>query len=203
MVTEQEKIWVGAFGDDYVDRNQSAGQLSAKTALFARILSRASGVSSVLELGANVGLNIRAFKSLLPVAELAAVELNEKAFTELSKIPNVTSWHESIFTFKVPRTYDLSFTSGVLIHINPDKVPEVYAKLYESSSRYILVSEYYNPTPVEVLYRGHTGALYKRDWAGEMMDRYPDLHLVDYGFQYQRDAIFPMDDLTWFLMEKR
>jgi spore coat polysaccharide biosynthesis protein SpsF len=26
--------------------------------------------------------------------------------------------------------------------------------------------------------------------------------LVDYGFTYHRDNAFPMDDTTWFLLEK-
>ena len=101
------------------------------------------------------------------------------------------------------KKFDLTFTSGVLIHINPDELQTVYKKLYDYSQRYVMVSEYYNPTPVEVNYRGNKGRLFKRDFAGEMMDMFPDLHLVDYGFIYHRDWRFPEDDSTWFLMEKR
>ncbi len=75
--------------------------------------------------------------------------------------------------------------------------------MFASASRYILVAEYYNPQPTEIAYRGHSGRLFKRDFAGELMDRFPDLSLVDYGFVYRRDANFPQDDLTWFLMEKK
>ena len=57
---------------------------------------------------------------------------------------------------------------GVLIHINPDMLNNVYEKLYDSSDRYILVAEYYNPTPVNVSYRGYNDRLFKRDFAGEM-----------------------------------
>lgn len=66
-----------------------------------------------------------------------------------------------------------------------------------------MLSEYYNPVPVEVNYRGFSDRLFKRDFAGEFMDRFPDVHLLVYGFQYHRDKNFPMDDVTWFLMEKR
>jgi spore coat polysaccharide biosynthesis protein SpsF len=55
---------------------------------------------------------------------------------------------------------------------------------------------------VEIDYRGHSGKLFKRDFAGEMLDRFPDLKLVSYGFCYHRDE-FPQDDSTWFLMEKQ
>ena len=78
----------------------------------------------------------------------------------------------------------------VLIHINPDALPEVYERLYKSSKQYICVAEYYNPTPVVVEYRGHTERLFKRDFAGELMDQFPDLKLVDYGFVYHRDNAF-------------
>ena len=59
----------------------------------------------------------------------------------------------------------------------------------------------YNPTPVKVPHR--EAWLYKRDFAGDMMDRYPDLKLLDYGFQYHRDYLFPVDDFNWFVLEKR
>jgi spore coat polysaccharide biosynthesis protein SpsF len=36
-----------------------------------------------------------------------------------------------------------------------------------------------------------------------MLDRYDDLQLLDYGFAYHRDRQFPVDDITWFLLEKR
>ena len=97
---------------------------------------------------------------------------------------------------------DLSLIKGVLIHINPDMLPVVYEKLYNASRRFVLVCEYYNPSPVAISYRGHSDRLFKRDFAGEMMDKYPDLKLVDYGFAYRRDPAFPQDDITWFLMEK-
>lgn len=66
-----------------------------------------------------------------------------------------------------------------------------------------MVCEYYNPTPISINYRGHTDRLFKRDFCGEILDRYPSLQLIDYGFVYHRDPGFPQDDITWFLMEHR
>jgi pseudaminic acid biosynthesis-associated methylase len=80
---------------------------------------------------------------------------------------------------------------------------EVFDKLYYSSKKYILIAEYYNPSPVEVNYRGHSKRLFKRDFAGEMLDRFSDLRLVNYGFSYHRDVQFPQDDISWFLLEKK
>ena len=78
----------------------------------------------------------------------------------------------------------------------------VYKKLYDSSNKYILIAEYYNPKPVSISYRGHSKKLFKRDFAGEFMDSFNDIKLVDYGFVYHRDNCFPQDDINWFLFEK-
>ena len=64
-----------------------------------------------------------------------------------------------------------------------------------------MVYEYYNPTPVSVEYRGHQDKLFKRDFAGELIDKF-NLKLIDYGFNYKRENYFPKDDATWFLLEK-
>lgn len=202
--TEQETFWEGAFGDEYVDRNQGSQLVASKTAFFSKVLARAHSVNSVLELGSNIGLNLVALRHLLPAAQLSAVEINQKAASELkSKLPDVNLHVKSILEFQPDATWDLVFTKGVMIHINPEKLANVYELLHRASSRYILVSEYYSPKPTEITYRGHTGKLFKRDFAGEMLDKFPDLHLVDYGFVYHRDPHFPQDDSTWFLMEKR
>jgi pseudaminic acid biosynthesis-associated methylase len=92
--------------------------------------------------------------------------------------------------------------SGVLIHIAPSSLPVVYEKLARSTGRYLCVDEYYNPTPVEVPYRGERERLFKRDFAGEILDRFPEFSLAAYGFVYHRDPNFPTDDSTWFLLEK-
>lgn len=201
--TEQEAFWQGTFGNEYTDRNRGLGPVAANTAFFGRVLCRTRSVRSVLELGSNIGLNLVALGQLLPGAQLSAVEINDQAARELkANLPDVDLHRTSILDFQPRATWDLVFTKGVLIHINPDKLPLVYDVMYCSSSRYVLVCEYYNPRPTEVTYRGHTGKLFKRDFAGDMLDRFPDLALLDYGFVYHRDPSFPQDDLTWFLMQK-
>lgn len=91
----------------------------------------------------------------------------------------------------------------MLIHINPDVLHQVYDKLVASTERYLLVAEYYNPVPVVVPYRGRSDRLFKRDFAGEIMDRHPEIQLLDYGFAYRRDPNFLQGDVTWFLMGKK
>lgn len=200
--TEQEEFWSGEFGVEYIDRNKGDKLLASNLFFFSNILRRIHSVGSVIEFGANIGMNLKALKLLLPEAELAGIEINKTAHEQLVTIPGVKGYNTSILDFAPERKYDLSLIKGVLIHINPDELKTVYRKLYESSSKYIVVAEYYNPSPVELNYRGHTGRLFKRDFAGEIMAEYPDLQLVDYGFAYRKDNLFPQDDITWFLLKK-
>lgn len=159
-------------------------------------------VTNCLELGTNIGLNLAALGTLFPQMDMYGVEINRKAAEECGKLDRVTVYNQSILDFSSELKYDLVFTCGVLIHINPDELPNVYDKMYDLTSKYIIIAEYYNPVPVELSYRGNAGKLFKRDFAGEIMDRHKDLKLIDYGFVYHRDNNFPQDDITWFLLEK-
>lgn len=201
MRTEQEQFWAGEFGDDYVERNRGAELVAANRALFARILSRTNGVDRVLELGANIGQNLAAIQSLLPAVQLSAVEINETAAAQLDGWCDVHVG--SLLDFPPRPDWDLVFTKGVLIHLPPERLGDAYDVLHKCSRRYICVAEYYNPSPVEVSYRGHSGRLFKRDFAGELLERFDDLQIVDYGFVYRRDPVFPLDDVTWFLLARR
>lgn len=201
FATAQEEFWAGRFGDEYTGRNQSAGLVAANIALFSKILERTPPVTSVVEFGANVGLNLRAIQALVPAVKLAAVEINSTAAEALRGLGFVDVQEGSFLDYSPVLTYDLSFTKGVLIHIDPESLPSVYDVLYAASHRYIAIAEYFSPQPQSLEYRGHSERLYKRDFAGEILDRFPDLRVVDYGFVWRRDA-FPQDDLTWFLLEK-
>lgn len=199
---KQELFWAGEFGNTYTVRNQSAKIISYNVSLFSRIFSHISPIQSLIEFGAGSGNNLLAIKHLIPEIKLSAVEINEQAVKELEKIKNVKAHHSSILNFRSKRKYDFVLTRGLLIHIDPVDLTKVYDLLYTSSCHYICIVEYYNPTPLEMVYRGNKGYLFKRDFCGELLDRYKNLSLVNYGFVYHRDQIFPQDDITWFLLEK-
>ena len=201
--TEQEKFWAGEFGSDYILRNQGQNLLASNLNFFTKAFSQAGKISSCIEFGANIGMNLKALGMLYPEMKMEGVEINKTAMKELqSLIGEKNTHHTSIFDFLVSKQFEVALIKGVLIHINPKKLPLVYDQLYKASNRYILIAEYYNPSPVAISYRGHKDRLFKRDFAGEFLDAYPDVSLVDYGFSYHRDAAFPQDDITWFLLEK-
>jgi len=202
--TEQEAFWAGEFGDAYRERCALEPALvAARTACMARMLAKAAPVESAFEIGCNIGLNLVALNRVSPGTELEAIEINEGAAKQAHELGIANITQTSVLDFTPSRTYDLAMICGVLIHLNPDVLPQVYDVLFQASKRHILLFEYYNPTPVEVTYRGHEGRLFKRDFAGEMLDRYKgQLKLADYGFFYHRDPLSWSDDGTWFLLEK-
>jgi spore coat polysaccharide biosynthesis protein SpsF len=200
--TQQEGCWAGEVGDSYTGRNAGLEVVASNLALFTQVLSRTSFISSIIEFGANRGLNLHALKQLKPLASFQAVEINEKATVELKKLDWLEVHHKSLLDFKAAKLSDLVLIKGVLIHLNPEVLPQVYELLYQSSSKYICLVEYYNSTPIAVPYRGYEDRLFKRDFAGEMMKKFNDLKLLDYGFVYHGDSNFPQDDVTWFVLEK-
>lgn len=201
--TEQEAFWAGEFGNDYIARNQGDALLASNLDFFSKALRAARGIKSCIEFGANIGMNLKAIQLLHPGINASAIEINDAAATQLRQVIASENVHNtSILDFEPARTHDIVLIKGVLIHINPNELPQVYDKLVASCGRYLLVAEYYNPAPVTIPYRGHSDRLFKRDFAGEIMERHPEFKLVDYGFAYRRDPNFPQDDITWFLMEK-
>ena len=65
--TEQEAFWSGEFGNDYIERNACTKKsLAAVLGLYSRIAASAPGLKSVLEFGANIGINLKAIKTLIP-----------------------------------------------------------------------------------------------------------------------------------------
>lgn len=201
--SNEEDFWAGEFGNAYIQRNDSKELLASNLYFFSNALRRIEKIKSCIEFGANIGMNLQAIKLLMPNISAKAIEINTKAAKQLSNfIGQQNVYNGSIYSYPIADKFDLSLIKGVLIHINPDMLNVVYDKLYNCTNKYILIAEYYNPSPVSVIYRGHADRLHKRDFAGEMLEFYNDLKLIDYGFTYKRDPLFPQDDITWFLLQK-
>jgi len=199
-MNDQEALWKGDFGDAYTIRQSH--NLLATRVFFRKALKTASLKNPrALEFGAGVGHNLLALKRMYEGAWLTGVEINKEAFDELQVVAN-EAVHCSIFDFD-PLTirWDLVFTKGLLIHLPPDDLPKAYKTIYECSCQYILICEYFNPTPVAIEYRGEKESLWKRDFAGDMLDMYPTMKVLDYGFWWHRDK-YPQDDIHFVLMEK-
>ena len=197
--TEQEKFWAGEFGNAYIGRNSSDDLVSSNIAFFSKALGCLSkSPDSILEIGANIGLNLLALKDLYPQTRMTAIEVNSEACNKLAPIVDEVK-NLSFLEYETKDVFELVLIKTVLIHINPKDLQITYKKIAELSSRYVLIAEYFNPTPVSIDYRGHKNRLFKRDFAGEFLKTNPDWKIRDYGFVYHGDQ-FPQDDITWFLL---
>jgi len=191
-------FWAGDFGDEYHGRNVDLVFNNFK--FFKSILYKNSidlDEKTIIEFGAGTGQNAHAFDKLLNMKYYTGVDINAEACKKLNGICEYVINSDIRFYGE----YDMVLCKGILIHIPPYDLERVYDVIYKSAKKYILLCEYYSPNAVDVTYRGNTGKLWKRDFAGEMLDKFPGLELVDYGFVYHRDK-YPQDDITWFLLKK-
>lgn len=207
-MSEAIDFWRKDFGNEYIERNNSPDLIKNNEALFRKALLPMLYTTPmrVIEFGANIGLNIHALRRIAPFStcEFSAVEPNEKAADELRKIDGVNVYQTAMQDGDEPwgRGYDLAVSKGLLIHVAPADLPLAYGALYRASRRFILLAEYHNPSPVEVPYRGHAGRLFKRDFAAEMLETFPDLAIVGYHFAWKHDVYAPQDDLLCVLLER-
>lgn len=82
--------------------------------------------------------------------------------------------------------FDLVFTSGLLIHIPPDDLPQVMDEMYRVSKKYIWGLEYYWPELVDIPeYEAKYGIkCWKGDYGKMFEERYP-LKSVSTFFKYE------------------
>ena len=204
--TFQSALWRGDFGNDYIGRNPaSAANVQAAAMLWAQILLRMKGAPprSILEVGANVGINLVALRALSG-AELFAVEPNDQArrgLAEASIVPQANLLDGVASSIRLAdRSIDLVFTRGVLIHIHPDDLLASCREMHRVAKRYIVSIEYFSANAEELTYRNQANALFKRDFGAFWLDNFPDLRVLDYGFAWQR--LTGLDNLTWWAFEK-
>ena len=198
-LSDQEKFWKGRFGDNYINRNQISNRhlVIGKDLVDNRVY-----IKSAIELGPNIGLNLDGLKRIFPEIKTFGVEINKKAFSILKKKHPCAN--RSIINFKSKKKFDLVLITGVLMHQDPKNLKKIYKTMYDLTKKYIYISEYFNPKPIEILYHNERERLYKRDFAKEIWELYPNLKLINYGFQWKQDPFFSggCDDTNWFIFTK-
>lgn len=188
-MTKQMEKWSGDFGKEYTDRNAfSLEELDTlykskygvtRTELNQRFLEGMDRSIRVLEVGSNVGNQLLCLQSM-GFVNLYGIELQSYA-VELSKArtKRINIIEGSAFDIPYKDGYfDLVFTSGVLIHINPDDLNTAMREIYRCTSEYIWGFEYYADKYSEIPYRGRRNLLWKADFAKLYQDEFRDLELV-------------------------
>lgn len=182
----QLKNWVGLFGKEYTDRNAvSLNELDklyiknygiTRTALNKEFLNKIDRSARILEVGSNVGMQLlclhrMGFKSLYGIEPQShAVQIAKKNTSDI----NIIKGDAFDIPFK-DGYFDIVFTSGVLIHINPKDIKKALKEIYRCSRRYIWGFEYYADKYTEIIYRGRKNLLWKADFAKLYLDLFDDL----------------------------
>jgi pseudaminic acid biosynthesis-associated methylase len=195
--TPQLALWRSEFGRAYTDRNDR--ERPERLASWRRLLDGAAPVRA-LEVGCNVGWNLVYLESL-GVRELYGIEPQPAAVVAArQRRPQFNVLHGTAFDLPFrDAMFDLVFTSGVLIHIAPASLDRALAELHRVARRWIAAIEYDHPHEQEIEYRGHSGALWKRDHGAAWQTRYPGLRLVR---RLELGAEHGYDDCTAHLFEK-
>jgi pseudaminic acid biosynthesis-associated methylase len=187
--TEQALKWSGAFGREYTERNpQSIEEMEelynrnyglTRTELNRRFLDNLDRSMRILEVGSNVGNQLLCLQRM-GFDHLYGIELQSYAVEiakSKSKNINIIQGEASDIPFK-DGYFDMVFTSGVLIHISPNNLPEVLREIHRCTKKYIFGFEYYSDETKEIPYRGNSDLLWKADFAEKYLERFDDLTLV-------------------------
>ncbi len=193
-----EQLWSGDFGNAYLDRNRTAGE--NRGPFWQKVMSHYQPLR-VLEVGCNVGANLRWITSLVSAQHVYGVDINLSSLEELQgRLPGVnTVWSPARNLPFRDRCFDLVFTVGVLIHQPAEMLPLVMGEIVRCSRRFVLCAEYFSAEPMEVSYRGQSGALFKRDFGGLYQQLFPDLTLCEQGFLARAEG---WDDVTYWMFAR-
>lgn len=193
-----EELWHGQFGDDYVERNRAAGNVRAPfwTALLQEIHPRRA-----LEVGCNVGANLRWVADQIGSENTWGLDINLKALEEVRRsFGRINAiWSPARELPFRDGFFDLVFTMGVLIHQPDATLPLVMAEIVRCSRRWVLCGEYFAESTTEVPYRQQPGALFKRDYGLLYQELFPELRLIRRDFLSKDQG---WDDVTVWLFEK-
>ena len=155
--TDQAQVWQGEFGRQYTDRNtfdlEEMNRLwSANYGVSRRDINRVflkdiPKGASFLEVGCNVGNQLLQLQEL-GYTNLSAVEVQAYA-VEIAKSRAKSASVLQGSALSLPYesdSFDVVFTSGVLIHIAPEDLPRAMEEVHRCAKTYIWGAEYYAPT---------------------------------------------------------
>src|SRR3989338_10789053 len=148
MKTKQLNAWTGKFGEEYTDRNIQTiesldrdyrKEFGVSATTFLGDALHGLPISSVLEVGCNIGNKLAIFHSL-GIKNLIGVEPQRYAIKKGKKrYPFIAFQQGSVF--ELPYTdhqFDLVFTSDVLIHVSPKHLAKALGEIIRVSRRFIL-----------------------------------------------------------------
>lgn len=125
--------WSGEFGDKYTERCNVDPK--SREGIFWDILKDFDDIDTALEVGCNKGHNLEALKA----SDIKAIGIEPNK--TLCKKPEIINAN----AYDIPwsqNTFDLVFTSGVLIHIPTEKLDVALEEIRSVAKKYVMMIEY-------------------------------------------------------------
>lgn len=172
-MNEQSKFWIGSFGDEYTKRNTFdvdeifTNKYGVKRSeLNEEFLSGVDKDAPIIEFGCNRGAQLKMLKKQ-GFTNLWGIEINKESLRIARKDNDINFIECSAYDtpFK-DNHFEVVFTSGLLIHVNPSKLSDIMKEMYRISKKYIWCYEYSSNEFEEIEYRGNKNVLWKGDYLG-------------------------------------
>ncbi|WP_116106139.1 methyltransferase domain-containing protein [Lewinella sp. IMCC34191] len=168
VALDREQFWKNIAGyHEHLDVDLQKEDVKTRTQWLASEIN-AYQPDSVLELGCGGGRNLYFIQQANPDCNLYGVEINPAAVQVAQNLlgPNFKLLSSSIYDLEAIETdsVDVVFTSGVLMHISGDKLPEITANIKRIARKAIIHYELHGPSHTFDFHR------YPRDY-GKL---YPD-----------------------------
>ena len=210
---KQSQAWASEFGKEYTDRNMltiegidvlyETRYGISRSDMNHQFLGYMDRNIRILEVGSNIGLQLQflqkaGFKNLYGI-EISpyAVELSKS----LTKNVNIIQGYAQDIPFK-DNYFDVVFTSGVLIHINPDEVQDIMREMYRCTMSFIWGFEYFSYDIQPIKYRGSketTDLLWKANFRRMFCELFPRLALIkETHFKYLQNE---NEDVMYLLVK--
>lgn len=162
--------WAGRFGVAYTQRNprttedMDALYVSRYGCSRSEMNDCALGTfpadTSLLEVGCNVGTQLRILRDGLGFTDLMGCDVNRRAVSEGRRLCGPGIELVTADASRLPfadAAFDVVFTSGLLIHIHPDHLPAVMDEMVRVSRRWVWGFEYHAAAMTDIPYRDGVG----------------------------------------------
>ena len=201
MEKENLKQWSGEFGDAYTERNnKTVSQMErmyfdnygiTRTGMNRQFINSLDRDISILEVGCNIGNQLICLQKM-GFRNLYGIEPNKSALEiarQRTKHINLIEASGLSIPFE-PSSFQLVFTSGVLIHVPPSDLNKFMEEVHRVTALYIWGFEYFAPNHESVPYREHEDMMWRGNFAQMYREKFPDLSIVHakfYRYKHERN----------------
>lgn len=214
-LNKQKKFWLSNFSKGYLQRNLfNPKQLDksyikkygiSRTQMTTNFLGNLKKDIMILEVGCNFGAQLLLLREL-GYKNLYGIEINPE-IVEFSRKKassvNIIVGDALNIPFK-DASFDLVFTSGLLIHISPKNIEKAISEIYRVSKKYIWCFEYFSENYTEIEYRGHKEVLWKTNFSNIFLKKFKKLKLIkETEFSYINDNKQNRSRDVMFLLKKQ